>query len=94
MAKELIKMRQIRSKRISIKSELKANSEIAVVLRQKITNGWDKPQEESAVRACAEMLSNVRESINREQMALRILKRELRAYNHAYDLRLSKKTNC
>ena len=87
MAKELIKMRQLRGKQMRMRARLQTHELYAAKLRSNITSAWDDETKDDVVKTNALLLQEARADINVCQNYLRGLKRDIKMYNRHYDLR-------
>jgi len=88
MAKELAKMRTIRTKQVEVRTSLKNREDANKSLREKITPIWtaDKEKRTPQLEALTKLLVEGRAKVVCYQMELHGLKCELKATNRAYDL--------
>lgn len=88
MAKELAKMRTIRTKQVEVRTSLKHREEANKSLREKITPIWsaDKEKRTETLEMLTKSLVEGRAKVREYQKQLCDYKRELKATNRAYDL--------
>lgn len=88
MAKELLKMRTIRTKQVEVRTSLKHREEANKALREKITPIWsaDKEKRTETLETLTKSLVDGRAKVREYQKQLCDYKRELKATNRAYDL--------
>lgn len=88
MAKELAKMREIRTKQVEVRTSLKNREEANKQLREKITPIWvlEKEKRTPELEAYTKSLVEGRAKVNDYQKQLGEFKHELKAVNRAYDL--------
>lgn len=88
MAKELAKMREIRTKQVEIRTSLKNREEANKKLREQITPIWvlEKEKRTPQLETLTKSLVEGRVKVNEYQKQLRDFKGELKATNRAYDL--------
>ena len=88
MAKELERMRNIRTKQVEVRTSLKHHEEVNKALREKITPIWvlEKEKRTPQLEALTKLLVEGRAKVVCYQMELHGLKCELKATNRSYDL--------
>lgn len=88
MARELTKMREIRTKQVEVRASLKNREEANKVLRMKITPIWvlEKEKRTPQLETLTKSLVEGRAKVNEYQKQLCEFKRDLKATNRAYDL--------
>lgn len=88
MAKELAKMRAIRTKQVEVRTSLKHREEANKSLREKITPIWtaDKEKRTETLETLTKSLVEGRAKVRDYQKQLTEFKHDLKATNRAYDL--------
>jgi len=91
MAKELTKMRTIRTTQVEVRTSLKNREETNKAIRMEIEPIWTPNVEERSerLRKLSKALVEGRAKVRDYQKQLRELKHELKATNRAYDLKKS-----
>ncbi len=88
MAKELAKMRSIRTKQVEVRTSLKHREEVNKTLREKITPIWvlEKDKRTTELENYTKSLVEGRAKVREYQKQLGEFKHELKAANREYDL--------
>jgi hypothetical protein len=91
MAKELAKMRSVRTTQVEVRTSLKNREEANKAIRIEITPIWtaDKEKRSERLETLTKALVEGRAKVRDYQKELRELKGELKAANRAYDLNKS-----